>query len=150
MSMSANDLRRELHRHAGFDGTVPIHITSLVAKDGPWDGRWWEVLEIVASDHDRMAFLAGGLLPDEVADCVARWVDSPLAVPDIAAVIEAGSYDPDPFAVLARRGLLRALLRDPSEEVRRVEGELVGRWISDQFADADDTDIVSWAESIIA
>lgn len=148
MAMTREDLRRELHRHVGFDGTVPPHAHTRIAADGPWGGRIWEVLEIVAADHDRMAFLAGGLLPDEVADCVERWVDSPLEVRDITKIIDAGSYDPDPFTALASHGLLERVLHDEHGALRRVDGELAGRWVSDQFADAPDTKILAWAEQL--
>ncbi|MDA8073258.1 MAG: hypothetical protein M0Z82_17080 [Actinomycetota bacterium] len=150
MAMTSEDLRRELLRHASFDGTVPPQVIARVADDGPWDGRMWEVLQIVAADHDRMAFLAGGLLPGEVADCVERWTESPLDVPDIAQIVDAGSYDPDPFSALVSHGLLQRVLLDADGQVRRVDGELVGRWISDQFADADDTKIVAWAEQLVS
>ncbi len=148
--MTVQDLRGALHTHAGFDGMVPGRVVEVLTGTGPWSGRVWEVLRSVAADHDRMAFLAGGLRPDEVADCVERWVDSALSVADIAAVIDAGSYDPDPFTVLADHGLLDQVLRDGAGAVRHVDGEPIGRWVSDQFADAGDAEVLAWAQRLVA
>ncbi|MCK4177150.1 hypothetical protein [Aciditerrimonas ferrireducens] len=149
MEMTLEDLRQGLRAHAGFDGTVPAQVLALLGAQGPWSGRVWDVLQIVAEDHDRMAFLAGGLRPDEVADCVARWVESPLGVPEIRAVIDAGSYDPDPFGVLAAHGLLAQVLTDEQGQVRHLGGEPVGRWVSDQFADAPDEAVLAWAQGFL-
>lgn len=147
--MTVQDLRGALHTHAGFDGMVPARVIDVLAATGPWSGRVWEVLRIVASDHDRMAFLAGGLRPDEVADCVERWAACALSVADIAAVIDAGSYDPDPFTVLAAHGVLDQVLRDGDGAVRHLDGEPIGRWVSDQFADAEDAEVLAWAQRLV-
>jgi hypothetical protein len=149
MEMSLQELRSALAAHAGFDGTVPAHVLELLSERGPWSGRVWEVFEIVAANRDQMAFLSGGLRPDEVADGVARWVESPLSVAEIRTVIEAGSYDPDPFGVLAARGLLEAVLVDAEGRVRTIQGEPAGRWVADQFADAEDGAVLAWAERFV-
>jgi len=50
--------------------------------------------------------------------------------------------------VLARRGLLSAALNGSDGAVRRIDGELAGGWISDQFAAAADEDLLGWARQL--
>lgn len=146
--LTTDQLRRELHRHVGFDGAVPAHIGELLAADGPWDGRLWEVFEVFAADRERMAYLAGGLLPDEVATWVELWADTELGVDQITRIIEAGGYAPDPFVALARHGLLDPVLETGDGKIRHVEGEPVGAWVSDQFGASGDDDLVRWARQV--
>ncbi|MDA8266771.1 MAG: hypothetical protein M0013_00135 [Actinomycetota bacterium] len=144
--MTSQDLQGELTRHVGFDGAVPARVVELVARDGAWEGRLWEVLRIVAEDRDRMAFLCGGLHPAEVATWVGFWAEADLEVDQVAAIVAAGGYDPEPFEVLARHGLLDRALRDGAGMARRIDGELAGTWISDRFATTAPDEILAWAE----
>lgn len=149
-AMTTQDLRDELARHVGFDGAVPARVVELVARDGAWEGRVWDVLRIVASDRDRMAYLSGGLRPDEVATWVEFWAESSLDLGQVSAVVAAGGYDPEPFEVLARHGLLERALTGGNGTPRRIGGEPAGTWISDRFADADAEDVVAWASDLAA
>jgi hypothetical protein len=146
--LTTDQLRQELHRHAGFDGAVPRHIRDLMAADGPWDGRLWDILGVFTADRDRMAYLAGSLLPDEVATWVELWADADLSLPQVAVVLAGGVHVPDRFAALARLVLLSAALNGSDGTVRRIDGELAGGWISDQFAAAADEDLLSWARQL--
>lgn len=147
VTMTQDILRDELQRHTGPDGAVTSETVAEMSGDGTWEGRLWEVLGIFSEDFERMAYLAGGVLPEDVATWVGFWADSPLELGQIRQVISAGGYDPDPFVVLARRGRLGTVLVDESGEVRRVEGELAGAWISDRFADASDEEVGAWADN---
>ncbi len=144
-NMTSQDLLDELTRHVGFDGAVPARVVELVAHDGAWEGRLWEVLRIVAEDRDRMAFLSGGLHPGEVATWVGFWAESALDLDQVTAVVAAGGYDPEPFEVLASHGLLDRALRDDAGTTRRIDGELAGTWISDRFATTAPEEILAWA-----
>lgn len=144
--MTQDILRDELRRHAGPDGGVTSKTVAEVRGDGTWEGRLWEVLGIFGEDFERMAYLAGGVLPDEVATWVGFWSDSALGLDEMRQVISAGGYDPDPFVVLARRGRLGTVLVDEDGRVRRIDGELAGAWISDRFADASDEEVGAWAD----
>lgn len=147
VTMTQDILRDELRRRAGPDGAVTAETVAEVKADGAWEGRLWEVLGIFSEDFERMAYLAGGVLPDEVATWVGFWSDAQLEIDEIRQVIAAGGYDPDPFVVLGQDGRLDEVLMDGSGGVRRIEGELAGAWISDRFADATDEEVRAWARS---
>ncbi len=147
-TMTTEDLRDELARHVGFDGAVPARVVELAARDGNWEGRLWEVLRIVAADRDRMAYLAGGLRPDEVATWVEFWAEADLGLDQVTEIVAAGGYDPEPFEALARHGLLERALRDAGGAPRRIDGEPAGTWISDRFAAAEPDDVVAWAREL--
>jgi len=139
-------LLTELEHRSDPDGALSHDVVDRLAADGPWEGRLWSVLEIFGADWERMAYLAGGVKPDEVATWVGIWSDSDLTIAQIRLVISAGGYDPDPFVALARNGKLEHVLADEAGAVRRINGELAGAWMSDQFAEATDEDIIAWAE----
>lgn len=139
-------LLTELERRSDPDGSLSHDVVARLAADGPWEGRLWSVLQIFGADWEKMAYLAGGVKPDEVATRVGIWSDSDLTIAQIRLVISAGGYDPDPFVTLARHGWLEKVLADGAGAVRRINGELAGAWMSDQFAEAADEDILAWAE----
>lgn len=143
-----NDLLlAELQRRSAPSGGVSPDVVERLAVDGPWEGRLWNVLEIFGDDWERMVYLAGGRMPEEVATWVGFWADADLTLDQIRLVISAGGYDPDPFVALARRGRLEQVLTDDAGAIRRVDGELVGAWISDQFPEATDAEILAWVEN---
>jgi hypothetical protein len=148
VAMTQEILREELRRHAAPGDEVTPAVLEQMKAQGTWEGRRWEVLQIVAEDSERMAYLAGGVRPDEVATWVGFWSDSDLELEQIRLVISAGGYDPDPFRVLARLGTLSQVLVGDTGEVRRIEGELAGAWISDRFAGATDDEVETWARSL--
>lgn len=148
MMLTKDQLREELETQAGPDGALTAGVLGALVARGPWEGRVWEVFELCARDWERLSYLAGGVLPAEVATWVGFWVDADLTLEQIGRVIAAGGYDPEPFSVLARHGRLDVALGDGSGAVRRVDGELAGAWISDQFADAGDREVLAWADSL--
>ncbi len=121
----------------------------LIAAEEHWSGRLWDVLRLVMEDLDTMHYVAGGGRPDEIAECAARWADSTLSLEDIALVLGCGGYDPDPFVILSRAGLLQNALYFDDGTNRLVEGERAGAWISDQLALATPDEILERVERMI-
>lgn len=60
----------------------------------------------------------------------------------LARHVGAAGWDPEPFVAVVRAGLLDSLLRLPDGSPRRVRGELAGGWLSDQFALAEDAEVL--------
>jgi hypothetical protein len=147
---SVADLQKVLQRYADRTGSVSAASAHRLAQENGWSGRLVEVLELLAESDQRMGYVAGGRHPDEIATWVALWAESPLDISKIALVMRSGGWDPDPFVVLDKAGLLETLLVAPDGTTRHVEGELVGAWLSDELAMADDDEIVAKAAAVIA
>ncbi len=147
---SAADLQKVLQRYADQTGSVSAASAHRLAQENGWSGRLVEVLELLAESDQRMGYVAGGRHPDEIATWVAVWAESPLEISKIAMVMRSGGWDPDPFVALDKAGILEALLVAPDGTTRHVEGELVGAWLSDELAMADDDEIVAKATALIA
>jgi len=145
VEMTEAKLNEALQRHADGRGVVPTDIVERLRREGPWDGRRWDVLQVVGDDGARLAYLAGGLLAAEVATCVELWSTSALTVDQIRAVVGAGGYDPDPFGVIAAEGLLDQVLAGDGGRPGHIGDELAGAWISDQLAASSDEEVRSWA-----
>jgi hypothetical protein len=62
---------------------------------------------------------------------LTMWVDSPLTLDEIRLIIAFGAWDPEPFVVPARAGVLEAILTSADGSPRRIRGELAGGWVSD-------------------
>lgn len=136
--------------HAAREGEVFPSVIRLLAKANGWTGRLRDVLEVLAEDQETMCFVAGGDRPDEVADCAERWARTALTTDQIRLVLQAGGYDPEPFALLADAGLLEACLRDESGMIRHVQGERIGTWLSDTLALASPAESIDVARRVIA
>ena len=134
--MTMEEFQLALARHASARGEVYPSALGLIDAEGHPNGRVWHVARLVMADQEQMRYLSGGNRPDEVADAVARWVESNLSLEQIEIVIEAGGYDPDPFEPLASAGQLDHVLHD-GEATRIIHGERAGTWISDQLALAE-------------
>jgi hypothetical protein len=147
---SVADLQKVLQRYADRTGSVSAASAHRLAQENGWTGRLVEVLELLAESDQRMGYVAGGRHPDEIATWVALWAESPLDIPKIAMVMRSGGWDPDPFVVVDKAGLLEQLLIAADGTTRHVEGELVGAWLSDELAMADDDEIIARAKAVIA
>ncbi len=145
-----DELATALAARTRLDGTVPAGVAGLLARERGWSGRAMDVLGVLTASAHTMGYLTGGRRPEEVATWLAVWVDSPLSVEEMRRVVAAGGWDPEPFAVLVREGLLDELLSTPDGEVRRVRGELAGGWVSDELTLADDAEIVARVRAVLA
>jgi uncharacterized protein (DUF302 family) len=139
--ITIDEFQSALSRHSSAKGEVFPSALGLIEAEEHWSGRLWDVARVVMAEQERMRYLAGGNRPEEVADCVARWSDSPLSVDDIQMAVDCGGYDPDPFEALAQAGRLHALLYHDGS-VRIIHGERAGAWISDQMALAAEADVL--------
>ena len=137
-----DEVTAALRERADFEGNVPTGIAWILIRDKNWFGRVTDVLRVLTDDAETMGYLAGGRRPDEVGRSLAAWVDSPLSIEEIRLVVAAGGWDPDPFGVLARAGVLETVLYDHGS-FRRVGGEMVGGWVSDELALSDDAEILA-------
>lgn len=150
--MEPNEIQiaEALAEQADASGLVHAGVARLVARARGWVGRMAEVLDVLDETDEKLSYLAGGRRPDEVATWVSIWADSPLTLQQIRLVTSAGGWDPDPFVVLARAGLLERLLLHADGTIRRVRGEKAGAWASDELALASEEEIVSAARQAIA
>jgi hypothetical protein len=143
------NLQAALARHAsGTDEVFPSAL-ALIDAEEHWTGRLWDVTRLVMANQERMRYLAGGDRPDEIAACVARWSESELELADIEMIFAGGGYDPDPFAPLARAGLLYPALHLSDGSPRFIRGERAGAWISDSFALSSPREILEGVERAI-
>ena len=131
--LTVEELRDAL-RGATRDNEVFPSVVRLIAVTRGWSGRLWEVLGVLAEDQETLHFVAGGARPDEITDCAERWAATSLDLEQLRLVLRSGGYDPDPFDVLARAGLLANALRDETGGLRHVQGARAGTWISDELA----------------
>jgi hypothetical protein len=146
---SLSELTEALTKRVDEEGAVPVGIAERLKEEEGWAGRLLEVLGVVTQDSQTMGYLAGGRRPDEVATWLSAWVESPLSLEEIRLVVAAGGWDPEPFVVLARAGLLGTLLRRADGSPRRIRGELAGGWVSDQLALDADADILQRVRQVL-
>ncbi|MDA8286551.1 MAG: hypothetical protein M0Z42_25375 [Actinomycetota bacterium] len=139
---SLAELAEALRCSVDAQGAVPAGVAGHLRPDNGWGGRLIDVLEVITENPETMGYLAGGRRPGEVLTWLQPWADSPLSVEDIRLVVSCGGWDPEPFVVLARAGLLEKFLLQPDGSPRRVLGELAGGWASDQLALADDEEVL--------
>ena len=149
VELTIDGLRAELRANTR-DGEIFPSVIRLLAANNGWSGRVWEVLDVLAEDQETMRFIAGGNRPDEIADAAEEWAASTLATDQIRLVLRARGYDVEPFCILAKHGLFTEALLDAGGEVRRVNGERAGTWISDQLALATPEEIVHTVSNLIA
>lgn len=142
-------LETALSRHASASGEVYPSGAGLIEAEEQWSGRLWDVTRLVMRDQETMRYLAGGNRPEEVAACASNWSQSGLDLQDIDLIFSAGGYDPDPFEVLARAGLLRAVLLGDDGGLRTISGERAGIWISDTFALSSEAEILEGVRPLL-
>lgn len=140
---SLAEIADALAAHAGPDGSVRPGIAAQIAAENGWVGRLVEVLGVLTEDTARMGYLAGGQRPDEVMSWLPLWADSSFSLDQVRTIVASGGWDPEPFVVLVENGLLEPLVYLPDGSLRRVRGELAGGWLSDNFALANDDEILS-------
>lgn len=119
------ELEETLAGHVHPGGTVPAGIAAQLASEYGWSGRMIDILAALADTSEKMGYLAGGRRPDEVATWLSIWAESPLSLDDIEVVMASGGWEPDPFVVLARAGLLETFLRNPTGH----RGASGGSWL---------------------
>lgn len=138
-----------LREHLAADGCVrPGVAAELVAENG-WRGRLIDVLGVLTEDTARMGYLAGGHRPGAVMTWLPLWADSPFTLEQIRTIVASAGWDPEPFGVVARNGLLERLVHRPDGSLRRVRGELAGAWLSDLFAMSDDEEILREVRRVV-
>ena len=143
------ELAEALAQHVVANGTIrPGVAAKLVAENG-WHGRLIDVLGILTEDTARMGYLAGGRKPEELLTWLPLWADSPYSLEQIRTIVTSAGWDPEPFGVVVRNGLLERLVYRPDGSLRRVHGELAGAWLSDQFALSDDDQIVRAVRAVL-
>lgn len=130
-------------------GLVPPGVVGPLARARGWSGRLVDVLHLVTDDAETMGYLAGGRRPDEVVTWARMWAESPLGLGEIRLIVSSAGWDPDPFVVLSRVGLLEVVLRCEDGSPRRIDGELAGAWVSDQLALADEAQVVATVEAVL-
>jgi hypothetical protein len=137
-----DEVAEALAHHVAANGAVRPGVAAELASEKGWHGRLIDVLGVLTEDTARMGYLAGGRKPDEVMTWLPLWADSPFSLEEIRTIVASAGWDPEPFGVVVRNGLLERLVYRPDGSLRRVRGELAGGWLSDQFALADDEEIL--------
>lgn len=150
MEVTIDDISRALAEHVDAGGFVPAGVARRLAAQQGWTGRAAEVLSILDETDDKLAYLAGGRRPDDVATWLSVWTESVLSVDQIRLVTGAGAWDPDPFVVLAEAGLLESFLTGPDGSPRRVRGERAAVWLSDELASADADKVLEAVRGILS
>ncbi|MDA8291964.1 MAG: hypothetical protein M0Z33_09850 [Actinomycetota bacterium] len=143
------EVTRAIAEHVAPNGTVRPGIADELAAAAGWHGRVVDVLALLTTDADRMGYLAGGLAPDEVASWLARWCDSPFSLDELRAIVSSAGWDPEPFVVVVRNGLLDRLVHLPDGTLRRVGGELAGAWLSDEHASSEEDAILAAVRRLV-
>jgi hypothetical protein len=143
------ELAEALDEHVARNGTVRPGVAAEIARETGWRGRLMDVLAVLTEDTQRMAYLAGGRLPREVMTWLPLWADSPFSVDEIRLIVSSAGWDPEPFVVVVQQGLLERLVHLPDGSMRRVRGELAGGWLSDQFALADDEEVLRAVRAVL-
>jgi hypothetical protein len=146
---SVVQLQEALIGRVGSDGSVTPDIADAISHETGWDGRLWEVFRSLVADPETMRYVAGGDRPGEVATYAGCWAESSLSLDEISLILRCGGYDPDPFAALSSAGLLRQALCDDGGQVRHIDDERAGAWISDQLNMATPAEIVARVRSLI-
>lgn len=139
-----------LRAHVQRNGALRPGVAADIAREHGWHGRVMDVLGVLTENTERMGYLTGGHKPDEVMTWLPAWVDSPFSPAEIAAIVESAGWDPEPFVVVRRAGLLDRLLRRPDGSLRRVRGERAGGWLSDSYALANEEEILRAVTAVIA
>jgi alcohol dehydrogenase len=143
------ELTEALECSLDAEGAVPAGVARQLRRDNGWGGRLIDVLEVITESPETMGYLAGGRRPDEVVTWLAPWAESTLSIEEIRLVVASGGWDPEPFAVLARAGLLERFLLQPDGSPRRIRGELAGGWASDQLALASDDEVLRQVREVL-
>ncbi|MHB1554771.1 MAG: hypothetical protein ACYCSX_16305 [Acidimicrobiales bacterium] len=143
------ELAEALAHHVAANGTLRPGVGAQLVAENGWHGRLMDVLGILTEDTARMGYLAGGRKPEELLTWLPLWADSPYSLEQIRTIVTSAGWDPEPFGVVVRNGLLERLVYRPDGSLRRVHGELAGAWLSDQFALADDEEILRAARAVI-
>lgn len=139
-----------LARHVAANGAVRPGVALELASEQGWGGRLIDVLAILTEDTARMGYLLGGRKPEEVMTWLPLWADTPFSLDEIRTIVSSAGWDPEPFGVVVRSGLLEQFVHRPDGSWRRVRGELAGAWLSDQFALADsDEEILAAVREVI-
>lgn len=138
-----------LAHHLRTNGAVPTGIAGWLAAEHGWGGRLMDVLAVLTEDADTMGYLAGGRHKDEVMTWLALWADTPFNLEEIRAIVAAGGWDPEPFVPVVEAGLLEALLHRADGTPRIIRGERAGAWLSDQFALADEREVLSGVRALL-
>jgi hypothetical protein len=146
---SLEEVADALAHHVRANGAVQPGVAAELAHERGWHGRLIEVLGVLTEDTARMGYLAGGRKPDEVMTWLPLWADSPFSLAEIRTIVASAGWDPEPFGVVVANGLLERLVYRPDGSLRRVRGELAGAWLSDQFALADDDEILREVRRIV-
>jgi len=147
---TVDQVREALAGHAGGHGEVTEGEIETTARSEHWEGRLSEVLRIIGADIDTARYVSGGSRPDEIAATAALWSETALTTEEIELIVRGGGYDPDPFVILSRQGLLRSALCEEDGSYRHVNGERAGAWISDQLNSASPEEIVERTKTMIA
>lgn len=143
------DIAEGLQHHADAAGGVRAGVAAQLVAEHHWTGRLVDVLAVLTEDPERIGYLAGGRHPEEVATWLALWSESPLSLEEIRLIVASGGWDPEPFIVLSKAGLVEPLLRLNDGSPRRIRGELAGAWLSDQFALASDGEILDAVTALL-
>ena len=146
---SLEELSEALAAHAGVDGLLWSGVAAALAKERGWTGRVMEVLAVLTEDTARMGYLAGGRKPDEVMSWVPLWADAPFSLEQIRTIVGSGGWDPEPFEVVVRNGLLERFVTREDGRARHLDGELAGAWLSDRYALADDDEILRAVRNVV-
>lgn len=139
---TVEEIAAALGDHVAANGAVLPGVAGELSEERGWQGRLIEILGALTESAARMGYLAGGRKPEEVVTWLSLWSGSPLSVDEIRTIVRSGGWDPEPFGVVVANGLLERLVYRPDGELRHVRGELAGAWLSDQFALADDEEIL--------
>lgn len=145
---SLAELSAALEEHVDSFGGVTAGVARTLRAERRWGGRLLDVLEIFSQSAELLGYMAGGRRPEEVSTWLAFWAESSLSLDQIRLIAEAGGWDPEPFVVLARAGLLEALLRARDGSIRHIRGERAGGWVSDELAAAGDSEVLAAARQV--
>lgn len=143
------DLADALAHHVAANGALVPGAAADIAAERGWHGRLMDVLAVLTEDPARLGYLAGGSKPEEVMTWLPLWADSPLSADEIRTIVSSAGWDPEPFVVVARNGLLERFVHRPDGSARRVRGELAGGWLSDQFALSSDEEVLAAVRGVI-
>lgn len=144
-----DDLADALAHHVAANGALRPGVAVQIAAEKGWQGRLMDVLEVFTEDTARMGYLAGGRKPEEVMTWLPLWADSPFSVDQIRTIVTSAGWDPEPFVVVVKEGLLERFVYRPDGTLRRIRGELAGGWLSDQFALADEEEILRQVRKVV-
>ena len=143
------ELAYALAHHVAANGAVRPGVADELKVEKGWHGRLIDVLGVLTEDTARMGYLAGGRKPEEVMTWLPLWADSPFSIEEIRTIVTSAGWDPEPFGVVVRNGLLDRLVYRPDGSLRRVRGELAGAWLSDDYALATDEEILRAVRGLV-